>query len=90
MRITNIAKVNKSEFWLSITLRIAPPIPNICASNTISHTPRWLTYYFPSFTYENKTLSIKHSHHHVALYVKYLKSNLVLTRDCCGSICRDT
>jgi hypothetical protein len=37
MGITNIAKVNKSQIWLSITLRIAPPIPNSCASNTISH-----------------------------------------------------
>jgi hypothetical protein len=37
MGIKNIAKVNKSEFQLSITLRIAPPILNIYASNTISH-----------------------------------------------------
>jgi hypothetical protein len=72
MGIKNVAKVNKSEFRLSITLRIAPPIPNICASNTISLRPRWLTYYFPSFTYENKTLSMKHLHHHMAPYVEYL------------------
>jgi hypothetical protein len=37
MEIKNTAEVNKSEFQVSITLRIAPPILNLCASNTISH-----------------------------------------------------